>query len=140
MVWSDLRFDFQEISPAQQPTRKDDVNFDTRLHAYYREALGLRKRFPALCDGEMQVIGAENSAGMFAFTRSGSEVLLAVFNRNPETQTFTFRYSSTDGSEPTPLVPFFISSGALQEAQVKQGEGKVSIILPGYTGALFSPK
>ena len=137
MVWEDQKFDLQEMSPAQQPARKDDLNFDNQLHTYYREALGLRKKHPALQDGEMQVVGAENTVGMFAFARTGTEVLVAVFNRNPETKTFTFRYTASDGSTPARLEPCFVSSGTLPEAQVKQESGKVSITLPGFTGALF---
>ena len=137
MVWEDLKFDPQTISPAGQPKRKDDVNFDAPLHAYYREIFGLRKKYPALQDGAFQLIGAENSTKMFALARTSGETVVAVFNRHTEPQTFSFQFAATDGSDPSPLEPFFISSGTTSDAVIKQAKGKASISLPGLTGALF---
>ena len=44
MVWADLKFDLQTLSPGGQPTRQDDINFDSTLHDYYRDAIALRKK------------------------------------------------------------------------------------------------
>ena len=140
MVWEDMKFESQTISPAGQPKRSDDINFDGPLHAYHREVLGLRKKHSSLQEGAFQLIGAENSSKMFAFARTGSEVVLAVFNRHIDPQTFTFQFGTTDGSEAPPLEAFFISSGATSDAGVKQTKGKASITLPGLTGALFRQK
>lgn len=140
MVWADLKFEPQTLSPSGQNKRNDDVNFDAPLHAYHREALALRRSYPALQDGTMAMIGAENSSRMFAFARKGAETILAVFNRHTDPQTFTFRFGTTDGSEPPLLEPFFISSGTTSDATVKQAQGKVSVTLPGLTGALLQQK
>ncbi|NBT89600.1 MAG: hypothetical protein EBT50_02045 [Verrucomicrobia bacterium] len=140
MVWEDLKFEPQTISPAGQPKRNDDINFDAPLHAFYREALQLRQKHPALQDGAFQLIGAENSTKMFAFARSGPETVVAVFNRHTDPQTFTFQFGTTDGSEAPPLEPFFVSSGTTSDAVVKQSKGKASITLPGLTGTLFKQK
>lgn len=140
MVWEELKFEPQTISPAGQPKRKDDVNFDAPLHAYYREVFSLRNKYPALQDGSLQLIGAENASRMFALARTAKETVVAVFNRHTEPQTFTFQFSATDGSEPNPLEPFFISSGTTSDAGVKQSKGRASITLPGLTGALFRQK
>jgi len=140
MVWEGLKFEPQTISPAGQPKRNDDINFDGPLHSFYREALALRHKHPALQDGSLQLIGAENSSKMFGFARTGAETVIAVFNRHTEPQTFTFQFGTTDGSEPPPLEPFFISSGVTSEATAKQFKGNASITLPGLTGALFRQK
>ena len=140
MVWDDLKFEYQTISPAGQPKRNDDVNFDASLHAYYREALSLRKIYPSLQNGSFQLIGAENSTKMFAFARAGAETIVAVFNRHADPQTFTFQFATTDGSEAPPLEAFFISSGTISDAVAKQTKGKASITLPGLTGGLFRQK
>ena len=140
MVWEDLRFEPQTLSPGGQPKRNDDVNFDAPLHAYHREALALRRQHPVLQDGSFQLIGAENSTKMFAFARTGTETVIAVFNRHTEPQTFTFQFGTTDGSEPPPLEAFFISSGVTADATTKQAQGNASITLPGLTGALFRQK
>ena len=75
-----------------------------------------------------------------AFARTGAETVVAVFNRHTDPQTFVFQFAATDGSEPNPLEPFFISSGTTADATVKQAQGKASITLPGLTGALFRQK
>jgi glycosidase len=140
MAWEDLKFEPQTISPANQPKRNDDINFDGPLHAYHREAIGLRQKHASLQEGRYQLIGAENSTKMFAFARTGAETVIAVFNRHAEPQTFTFQFGTTDGSEAPPLEAFFISSGTTSDATVKQAKGKASITLPGLTGALFRQK
>jgi glycosidase len=140
MVWEGMKFEPQTISPAGQPKRNDDINFDGPLQSYYREALALRKKHPAMQDGGLQLIGAENSTKMFGFARTGTETVIAVFNRHAEPQTFTFQFGTTDGSEPPPLDAFFISSGVTADATTKQAKGNASITLPGLTGALFRQK
>lgn len=140
MAWEDIKFEPQTLSPGGQPKRKDDVNFDSALHAYHRETLALRKKYPALQEGPYQLIGAENTAKMFAFARAGAETVIAVFNRHPDSQTFTFQFGTTDGSEAPALEAFFISSGATSEVGIKQAPGRASINLPGLTGALLRQK
>ena len=137
MVWEEMKFEPQTLSPGGQPARKDDVNFDTAFHAYTKKTLALRSLYPPLREGSMQIIGADNSSRMFAFARTAGETVVAVFNRHENTQTFTFQFSASDGSEPAPLQACYTSSGPLSEVQVKQGQGKVSVTLPGWTGALL---
>ena len=140
MVWADLKFEPQTLSPGGQPARQDDLNFDSALHDYYRDAIALRKKFPDLVHGKMQMIGAENQSRMFAFARTGTNTLVAVFNRHSEPQTFTFHFGTTDGSAPDPLVPIFVSSGKSADVRVQQKNGKSMITLPGLTGALLQQK
>jgi len=137
MVWEDLKFEPQRISPGGQPERNDDANFDAPLYSFYREALALRKRYPTLLDGDLQVVGADNTTKTFALARTGQDTLVAIFNRSETPQTFRFNFGTTDGSTPNPLNPVFISAGALADCKVKQGAGKVEVLLPGFTGVLL---
>ncbi len=137
MAWADFKFDPQTISPGGQPARNDDINFDAPLHDFYKDAIALRRKYPVLVDGDIQVIGADNISRMFAFARTGGTTLVAVFNRHESPQTFIFQFGTTDGSAPNPLVPVFISSGSLSDAVIKQGSGKVHVTLPGWTGVLL---
>ena len=41
MVWADLKFEPQTLSPGGQPARQDDLNFDSALHDYYRDLISL---------------------------------------------------------------------------------------------------
>ena len=140
MVWADLKFEPQTLSPGGQPARQDDINFDSTLHDYYRDAIALRKKFPDLVHGKMQMIGAENQSRTFAFARTGTATLVAVFNRHSNPQTFTFQFGNTDGTAADPLAPVFVSSGEPADVQVLQKDGKASITLPGFTGALLKQK
>ena len=137
MVWEDLKFEPQKISPAGQPERNDDVNFDASLHAYYREAIALRKKFSVLAEGATQMIGADNTTRTFGLVRSGTETLVAVFNRSDSPKTFKFSMGTTDGSTPPALVPVFTSQGTITEITLKQEGSKVEVTLPGLTGVLL---
>jgi hypothetical protein len=88
----------------------------------------------------MQMIGAENQSRMFAFARGDANTLFAVFNRHSDPQTFTFQFGNTDGTAADPLTPIFVSSGKAADVQVQQKDGKASITLPGFTGALLKQK
>ena len=137
MVWEDLKYETQKSSPGGQPERNDDVNFNASLFAYYREALRLRDRFSTLIDGDVQVIGADNASRTFALARTGSETLVAVFNRSEATQTFKFSMGATDGGTPPALVPIFTSQGPLTEIVIQQEGAKMEVTLPGLTGVLL---
>ena len=137
MVWQDLKFEPQKISPGGQPERNDDVNFDASLHSFFREAIALRGKFPVLIDGDTQVIGADNASRTFALARTGAETLVAVFNRSESAQTFKFTMGTTDGSAAAPLVPVFTSSGPVGDVVVKRNQAKVEVTLPGWTGVLL---
>ena len=82
-------------------------------------------------------MGADNTTKTFALARTGQDTLVAIFNRSETPQTFRFNFGTTDGSTPNPLDPVFISAGALADCKVKQGAGKVEVLLPGFTGVLL---
>ena len=44
------------------------------------------------------------------------------------------------GTAADPLAPIFVSSGKAADVQVQQKDGKASITLPGFTGALLKQK
>lgn len=135
MVWSDLMFEPQEISPAGQPARKDDLNFDTELHAFHREVLALRKKYPALVDGPMRILGGNNQARTFAWVREGPRPLLAVFNRNSERQTHSLSIKNLGKN--MKFSPIFVSSGELTEIQVSSNGEELLVRVPGWTGTLL---
>ena len=112
-------------------------DLNASLFAYYREALRLRDRFSTLIDGDVQVIGADNASRTFALARTGSETLVAVFNRSEATQTFKFSMGATDGGTPPALVPIFTSQGPLTEIVIQQEGAKMEVTLPGLTGVLL---
>ncbi len=136
MVWADLSYEPQTISPAGQPKRKDEINFDPALHSFYREVLALRKKHPELVGGPIRILGSSNRGRTFAWLREGSQPQMAVFNRNPEPQTHVISWK--DISLKRKFTPTFVSSGALEDVQVSAREDELRITLPGWTGALLS--
>lgn len=136
MVWSDLQFEPQKISPAGQPERNDDLNFDPGLHAFHQEVLALRKKHPELVDGNLRLLGASDHTRTFAWAREGAQPQLVVFNRNPEPQTHIL--SLKDWGSGKKFTPTFVSSGALAEVKVNAQGDELRVTLPGWTGALLS--
>jgi len=136
MVWSDLQFEPQRISPAGQPERNDDLNFDADLHAFHKGVLALRKKHPELIDGPMRMLGGSDRTRTFAWVREGARPQLAVFNRNPETQTHIISLKAWGSGRK--FTPTFVSSGALTEVKVEAQGDELRVTLPGWTGVLLS--
>ena len=136
MVWADLSFEPQKISPAGQPERNDNPNFDGDLHAFYKEVLALRRKHPELVDGAMRILGGSDRTRTFAWVREGARPQLAVFNRNPEPQTHILSLKELGSGKK--FTPTFISSGALTDVKVAAQGDELRVTLPGWTGVLLS--
>ena len=136
MVWADLSFEPQKISPAGQPERNDNPNFDGDLHAFYKEVLALRRKHPELVDGAMRILGGSDRTQTFAWVREGARPQLAVFNRNPEPQTHILSLKELGSGKK--FTPTFISSGALTDVKVAAQGDELRVTLPGWTGVLLS--
>ena len=136
MVWPDLSFAAQKISPAGQPERNDDVNFDVALHSFYREVLSLRRKFPELVDGPMRMLGGSNRSQTFAWVREGTHPQLVVFNRSHEAQTHAVPLQ--DLAPGKKWSPRFASSGSPADIQVSAQAEELLVTLPGWTGVLIS--
>ena len=136
MVWADLSFEPQKISPAGQPERNDNPNFDGDLHAFYKEVLALRRKHPELVDGAMRILGGSDRTRTFAWVREGARPQLAVFNRNPEPQTHILSLKELGSGKK--FTPTFISSGALTDVKVAAPGDELRVTLPGWTGVLLS--
>jgi len=136
MAWDDFSYDPQKISPAGQPERKDDINFDAALHGFYKGAIALRKKHPELVTGPMRLLGGSDRTRTFAWLREGPKPQLAVFNRNPNPQTHVI--PNRDLPPNKKFTPSFVSSGQLAEVQAASEGETLRITLPGWTGALLS--
>jgi glycosidase len=136
MVWSDLTFEPQKTSPAGQPERNDDINFDAGLHSFYREVLALRKKNPELVTGAMRMLGGSDRSRTFAWLREGARPQLAVFNRNPDRQSHLIPLK--DLPQGKTFRPAFVSSGSPGDVQVAPEGETLRITLPGWTGVLLS--
>ena len=136
MVWPDLSFEAQKISPAGQPGRNDDVNFDAALHSFYRDVLSLRRKFPELVDGPMRMLGGSNRSQTFAWVREGSHPQLVVFNRSHESQTHAIPLKDLPPGKK--WSSRFASTGSLADIQLSSQAEELLVSLPGWTGVLIS--
>ena len=136
MVWPDLTFEPQKISPAGQPPRNDELNFDSSLHSFYKEVLALRRKYPELVDGPMRMLGGSDRSRTFAWIRDGARPQLAVFNRSPDRQTHILALKDLPQGKKFSLK--FVSSGSRDDVQVTSEGENLRITLPGWTGGLLS--
>ena len=136
MVWADLVFEPQKLSPARQPERNDDVNFEPDLFAYYREVLALRRKHPELVDGPIRMLGGNNRTQTFSWIREGPQPQLAVFNRSEAPQILSIPFRELVAGKK--FSPAFVSSGSLTDIQVTPQGDELRIALPGWTGALLT--
>jgi cyclomaltodextrinase / maltogenic alpha-amylase / neopullulanase len=82
MIWGDLRYDVERSHPFGRSRPADVVAFDSTLHAYYRQIIGLRNENAPLRRGSFDVVTADDATSVLAFTREfQGERLLVVLNR-----------------------------------------------------------
>ena len=90
MVWDDLEYEPQAADPLARPRTPDPVAFDAAMHEFYRDAIALRLKHPALRRGSFSVAAADDDAKFFAFRRAlGDEQSLVLFNRGDASHSWT---------------------------------------------------
>lgn len=138
MVWEDMKFAPQAIDPRGNPREPDAVGFDPALFAFYKQAIALRKKHPALRTGGFRALGASDRARTFAFLRADeTESVLVVLNRSDEKQTVSLAVPA--GLENA--APIFSTAGAGAgdvEVRFTAGQsGALELTLPPLTGAVL---
>jgi glycosidase len=85
MVWEDLQYEAQAADPLGRPRTPDSVEFDAKVHDFYRTAIALRKENSVLRRGSFSVATADDDAQFFAFRRDlDGKHALVLFNRGEE--------------------------------------------------------
>ncbi|HUN64615.1 MAG TPA: glycoside hydrolase family 13 protein [Bacteroidota bacterium] len=83
MLWSDYRYDDEQTHPFGKPRVRDRNTPDEELHAFYRQAIRLRKDHSALVSGSIAPYVVDDAKNIYSFIRSTArEKVIALFNRS----------------------------------------------------------
>lgn len=133
MWWPDMTFDSVRHHPARGPVDPITVGFDPDIHAFYRDVVSLRRSYPALRQGSVEILGAGDRVISMA-RRDGEQTLLIAINRSATQQEHTLTADAIGLNQGQGLYPAF-STG--DEAQVQYQDGTVTLTLPPLTGVLL---
>lgn len=79
MVWPELTYAHEAALPdGTKRASPDAVAFDRALFAHYQRMIALRRSLPALSDGSMRVLIADDSTGVLVFVRETPEQRVIV--------------------------------------------------------------
>ena len=106
MPWPHLRMEPEARDPLGRPRTPDAVGVDSTLLAFYRGAIALRRRWPALRRGAQRWLAADDSAGTLAFERAlPGQRLVVALNRSDAPALVPLP------GHAGPLVPIYTSRG-----------------------------
>ena len=85
MVWPEARHDDEKAHPLGLQRTTDKVTFNHDLHAFYKQAIHMRRNEPCLNQGSFEFLTAgENQRWMACLRQHGDGVIVGIFNAQPE--------------------------------------------------------
>ena len=109
----------------------DPVKFDEDLFAFYKAAIGIRRKHEALNHGDFSVVATDDSQQVLVTMReSKSERLYLVTNRGDAEARIDLKISGK-------ITPMFASSGDLDAVKIEKFGMGVSAPVPGLTGVVL---
>jgi glycosidase len=142
MVWPDLTYADECAEPdGSRRDPCDPVAFDDDTFSFYQGALALRKKFPALVWGDLDVLVADDRQNALAFARKheGQELVVAM-NRGDEPARLAM---PNDDEGARRLVPVFASTGDVADIPsvvitLEEGRApKHEIAVPAHTAVVY---
>ncbi|MFO0915001.1 MAG: glycoside hydrolase family 13 protein [Pirellulales bacterium] len=142
MVWPDLQYEPQAADPLSRPRTADAVAFDQGLYDYYRAAVALRHRVPALRRGSWQTIATDDQAQGLAFLRQLDDSwAVTVINRGQEPWNLEIPCGKLPPNTSEGLRVELVTDGTPDSIQVSGPEkDTIRIAVPGLTGAVLVPE
>lgn len=142
MLWNDIRFEPQRSDPRPGMSRpSDELQFDSELHAYYRNLIRLRTDSSALQSGDIEFLPLPSHSQCIVFVRSDDqEQYLVVINRNREPLSATIELSGKHTAATPLVVANGLPSGQKtrsQDIQLELQENRMKLKLPGVSGAVI---
>ena len=136
MLWDDLDYDAEFTGPDGQRVGPHEVKFDRDLHAFFRAALALRGKTPALNRGSFRWLAADDAANTLAFERSDVQgTVVVAFNRSESPQ--TVRITAPSGWPDDAVQAGFVSDGG--SAVMRRSGDELLADLAPLTAAVFLP-
>ncbi len=133
MVWGDLQYDDQTSDPLGRERTPDKIGFREPLYQFYRAAIELRHRMPALRRGTFQPIASDDAAMFFAFRRKlDKETLYVAINRGEDSCTWR-----PPVDEQHSIEQIFCASGEPDKIEIQRDNDGVMVLLPALEAAVF---
>jgi cyclomaltodextrinase len=133
MVWPDTTYEPQQSDPLGRARHADAVEFEPLLFSYYRAAIGLRHDHPALRDGAIEFVQADNKANFLAFRRTDdSETLFVGFNRGEADYQWDIPLAAGEN-----LSQIFTASGNLSAFPIDRQADKAVVTVPACDGVVL---
>jgi glycosidase len=139
MVWPDIDYEDRAADPLGRARRPDPVRFDSSLHAFYREAIGLRRAHAPLRRGAFELLLADDERQGLAFARAlEDERLVVVLNRSGREADLRLPRDLLDLGPGQGLYPVFSTAGDPAAVRIApDDESRVTVRLPALTGAVL---
>lgn len=133
MVWEDLKYEPRSQGPFGTIESPQPIEFDQKLHAYYRSLFKLRTDSEALRQGDFTVLATDDAAKTIVFARSvKGETMLVGLNRGDEPASIEI---PTTGLKRSMRVTPVLSSHGPGEFSRERGRGTVT--LPALSGQIW---
>ncbi len=126
MVWPERSYDPQLADPLGRLRPADEVAFDDALFSYYRAAIDLRKRCPALRRGSIEFVRTDDKARFLGFKRACQEATVFVgFNRGDADYRWEIPLKPGES-----LAQVFTASGDVDDFTIEGKAGAAVVNIP----------
>jgi cyclomaltodextrinase len=126
MIWPEFSYDPQLEDPAGKSRAPETVEFDNSLFGFYRAAIELRKRYPALRRGTIEFLQADDKAHFLAYQRADEkDTFLVGFNRGDA----DYRWEIPLKQGET-VAQVFTASGEVEGFTIEEKEGGATVTVP----------
>ena len=100
MVWPEFHYSAEKFSPDQSWREPDEVQFDKKLHAFYKKLIHLRNDTAMLQTGDFQFIVADDEKELFGFRRyDNTGSIVVIFNRSELMQSYELHWRYVYGQK-----------------------------------------
>lgn len=139
MVWDDIDYGDRVSDPFGRIREPEPLRFNDDLHAFYREAIGLRRSHSALRRGAFDILLADDERQSLAFARTlEEERLYVLLNRSGAEVDLRLPRERLELGPGEGLYSIFSTVGDPSEIRiVSDDEASVTIRLPALSGAVF---
>jgi len=133
MLWEDMNYDDQTQDPLGRPRSPDPMTFDRSLFDYYQAVIQLRREFPVLRSGKIEMVDHDDEAQFLAFRRQLSdESLLVVINRGEQ----EYEWGVPDGNS-VRLEPIFQTTVDVESITTQANSPTPTLTIPALEALVF---
>jgi glycosidase len=133
MVWPDATHAPQQADPLGRQRPADVVEFDNAMFNFYKAAISLRRRMPALRHGSIEFVRTDDKARFLAFRREvASDAVLVGINRGDAAYRWEIPLEPGDV-----LTQIFTASGNADAFSIERGADSAVVNVPTRDGVVL---